>query len=342
MALKTLTLAGIFFGVLFLSSNALASTISGIVYDPRNNPLPDVDVELLDEFYRQKDRTKTDSTGRYQFTVGDGNYTVKVMPFRYDLLDQSHYIEVKSINVASQSSMSPSYGQQGNTYIVQDFHLAAKKGGLMERELGIVFAQTVPNEAAKLYEQAAKDASKNRTEDAIANLREAIRFFPDYYLALSDLGKYLTLKGDYGEAARLLIRAAEINPKSPTTLFYLGLALHKLNYHKAAVTALSKVHEMAPASALVLFTLGSAERQEGKYAEAEEHLLKAKKLSPQEVPDIHWELAQLYGLNLKKYKEAAAELEKYLKAGKYDEEHIALVKKLITDFREKAKSQAVN
>ena len=149
----------------------------------------------------------------------------------------------------------------------------------------------------------------------------------------------MVAKGEFSEAAGIFLKATEINPKSPTTLFYLGYSLNKLNYNKAAVTALNQAHTLAPASMEVLLALGIAERTEGKFADAEKHLLKAKRLTKVNIPDIHWELAQLYGLNLKKYKEAVGELEQYLKAGKYDDEHIKKIKRLITDFQEKAKNQ---
>ncbi len=321
------------------SSTVWASTISGIVYDHRRNALPDVDVELLDDLGRQIDRTRTDATGRYQFSVSDGNYTVKVMPFRYDLLDQTAYVEIRSISFTSSNPQSPRGGKQGNIYEVRDFYLQPKKGSLADAELGVVFAQEIPKEAEKAFEQAIKDFSKKRADEGIAGLKQAITLFPEYYLALSELGKILAMKGEYGEAFPLLLKAAEINPKSPNTMFYLGLTLHKLNYHKAAITALTNAHTMAPASVLVLLTLGTAERMEGRYEDAETHLIKAKKLASQDIPDIHWELAQLYGLNMKKYKEAVEELKKYLKAGKYDDAQVNKVKRLIADLEEKAKTQ---
>jgi tetratricopeptide (TPR) repeat protein len=320
------------FGIFFLTQNLSASTISGVVYDPYRNPLPDVDVELLDDLYRQypvNGRTRTDGNGRYSFSsLSDGNFNVRVLPFRYDYNDQSQYVQLATLSVRGNGT--------GNLYEIRDFYLTAKKGSLEESELGVVFAQEVPEEAEKVFEQAIKEISKNRTDEAIAGLRQAINLFPKYYLALSQLGTTLALRGEYGEAFPLLFKAAEVNPKSPKTLFYLGLSLHKLKYHKAAVTALSRAHLMAPASALVLLTLGSAERLEGKYEDAETHLIKAKKIAKTGVPDIHWELAQLYGLNMKKYKEAVEELERYLKIGKYDEAFTKKVKRLIAEYQEKA------
>ena len=303
------------------------------MYDPQRTPLHDVDVELLDDLYRQVDRTRTDGTGRYHFlNLVDGNYTIRVLPFRYDYVDQSQYVEIKTISIRGSGT--------GNAYETRDFHLQPKKGSLADTEIGVVFAQEVPKEAEKVFQQAVKDSAKNKPVEAIAGLRSAINIFPKYYIALQQLGRILIKKGEYSEAAPLLIRAIEVNPKSPTTLYYLGFALHKLNYNKAAITALNQAHTLAPASIEVLLTLGTAERSEGKFEDAEKHLLKAKKLTKSSIPDIHWELAQLYGLNLKKYKEASDELEQYLKAGKFEPDHIKKIKKLISDFQEKAKTQS--
>ena len=76
--------------------------------------------------------------------------------------------------------------------------------------------------------------------------------------------------------------------------------------------------------------------------DAEQHLLSAKKQSPTKVPEIQKELAQLYANDMKKYKEAADELEQYVKASKLSDEDNAKTKQLIADLRVKAKSQTTN
>ena len=52
------------------------------------------------------------------------------------------------------------------------------------------------------------------------------------------------------------------------------------------------------------------------------------------------ELAQLYSTDLKKYNEAADELETYIKSTKPDEAETKKWKKIISDLREKAKTQS--
>lgn len=329
---------GIFFlfAIFFLSQNAFgASTIQGIVYDKQRNALSEIEVELLNDFYQTIQRTRTDGSGRYQFNgVNDGRYSVKVFAFRYDLQDQELPVEIVTLNVR---------GTQGVSLQLLDFYLSPKKGGLAESEIGVVFAQDIPPNARKVYEKAVKDISDKRTNEGIMGLNEAVKLFPDYYLALHRIGKELYVLKKYTESVPFLLKAAEVNPKSATSFYYLGYSFHNLGsqYNKAAIRTLNQAYILAPSSTQVLYALGKVERSGGKYQDAEKHLLQAKKLSKVGVPEIHKELAQLYADNLKKYKEAADELELYLKASKLDGTSAAQTKKVIIGLREKAKSQPV-
>jgi hypothetical protein len=321
-------------GIGLLAQNAYGSTIMGIVFDNQRHPLADVDVELLDDYYRQINRSRTSASGRYEFGgLADGRYTVRVLAFRYDFNDESAGVEIITITSVP--------GQVGNTTMTQDFYLTPKKGSLLEKELAVVFAQEVPKEAQQAYEDGVKEIARKKPDEGLLKLREAVKLFPDYYLALHRLGKELFTKGEYGEAAQLFFKASEVNPKSATSFYYLGNSLAKLNYNKAALVALKQALVIAPTSVQVLYVMGKTEIAEGKLLDAETHLVEAKKLNKTPVPDIHWELAQLYGNGLKKYKEAADELELYLKAGKFPDEQVNKVKKIINSLREKAATQAV-
>lgn len=323
------------FAIGFFSQTAFASTITGIVYDNNRNGLSDVDIELLDDFYRQINRTRSDASGRYEFSgLSDGRYTVRALPFRYDLIDQSQQVEIST----QSAGVNENGGRtQGNAYMVQDFYLQAKKGSLRDAEAGVVFAQEIPKEAQTLYEAAVKDIAKNRRDEGILSLQKALEIFPKYYYALYELGKQYFIKENYEESAPLFLKAVEVNPKSAYALYYLGNALHRLNYNPAALKALNQAHVLAPASAQVLFMLGKVERSEGKFADAEKHLLEAKKTSKVAIPEIQKELVELYSNNLKKYKEAADELELYIKSSNLSGEEAKKMKKALTDLKEKAK-----
>lgn len=317
------------FGIFLFASSISASSITGTIYDNHNNSLTDVDVELLDDFYRLLSRTRTEGTGRYEFSgLGDGRYTVRVLPFRYDFLDQSQLIEINTSTIRGAG--------QGNTLEIKDFYLQPRRGSLEEAEAKVVFAQSVPKEAEKAYKEALADFSKKRREEAVVKLQEALKLFPDYFLALNRLGKEYVVQEKYSEAYQILMKAVGLNPKSPVSFYFLGYALYKLNYNKAALIALNQAYVLSPSSVSLLVTLGTVERLENKYADSEKHLLQAKKLSRVIMPEIHFELARLYGENLKKYAEAADELEAFLKL-RPDAQDALKIKELIKKFREKAK-----
>jgi len=328
--------SGFLFVMFAASLNVFAvSTIAGTIYDKQRNALPEIEVELLDDYYRviPGGRTRTDGVGRYQFSnLSDGRYTVRVFAFRYDFQDQEIPIEVNTQNVR---------GGEGSGYFIQDFYLLPKKGGLRDAELSVVFAQEVPQDAKKLYDKGLDHLSNKRIKEGILELNEAVKVFPKYYLALHRLGRELFIMKKYQEAVLFFFKAAEVNPKSANSFYYLGLALSNLGkeYNKAAITSLNQSYFLAPSSIQVLYVLGKVERSEGRYEDAEKHLLQAKKLSKTSVPEIHKELAQLYGNDLKRYKEAADELELYLKASKASNEEEKKTKKTISELREKSKSQ---
>ncbi|MDQ3180093.1 MAG: carboxypeptidase regulatory-like domain-containing protein [Acidobacteriota bacterium] len=327
----------VLFVMLFVSQNAFgASTIQGTVYDRQRNILSEIEVELLNEYYQTINRARTDGSGRYQFNgLRDGRYTVRVFAFRYDLEDQEQPVEIITQTVR---------GTEGTGFFLADFYLLPKKGGLADAEIGVIFAQDIPPDAKKMYEKALKDLSDKRTNEGLLGLNEAVKNFPNYYLALHRVGRELFILKRYTEAVPFLLKAAEVNNKSTTSFYYLGYSLHNLGkeYNKAAIRCLNNALVLAPSSTQVMFVLGKIERSDGKYNDAEKHLLQAKKLSKVAVPEIHKELAQLYADDMKKYKEAADELELYLKASKLDNSAAAQTKKVISNLREKAKSQVAN
>jgi tetratricopeptide (TPR) repeat protein len=328
---------GLFFFsvIIFLSQNAFSqSTISGFIYDKQRNPLLDMDIELLNDYYQTIQRTKSDSAGRYEFTgLADGRYSVRVYAFRYDLEDQTQQTEINTQNAR---------GGFGSTFIALDFYMLPKKGGLAETELGVVFVQDVPAEAKKLYDQGIDDLAKKRTKEGITALNEAVKIFPNYFAALHRIGKELYTQQRYEESAHFMFKAVEVNPKSASAFYYLGASFFQMgkDYHKAALASFKKAQILAPSSMQILLALGRVERALGNFADAEKNLLQAKKISGGGVPEIHKELAELYGNDLKKYKEAADELELYLKASKMSDADVKKTKQIIANLREKAKAQA--
>ena len=317
------------FLVLLCVQNSLASVITGVVYDQQRNPVVRVDVELLNENRTVLNRTRTNGIGRYEFNVViDAIYYVRVLPFRTNLEDQIQEVRVETLSQRG----------QGTGYFMKDFYLKRKKGGLSDTTTGVLFAQEVPKEAELLHKLAVEDLSNKKKSDGVKKLVKALKIYPNYYLALKTLGIELLTAKQNMEAAKLFMRAAQVNPKSSKAFYYMGFAFSKVGkaYHKAALASLKKASVLAPASFEVPLLAGKIERKSGNFQAAEKELLRAKKLAGRKVPDIHAELAQLYGNDLKQYGKAADELELYLKASNKKDKTI---KMKIADLRSKARSR---
>ncbi len=320
----------------FAQATNAAHIISGTIFDKSRNALADIEVELLDEYYRAKGRQRTTSSGRYEFTVNnEGRYHVRVYAFNYDLVDETHEIYVSGVSAIP--------GEASSSYTNEDFYLQPKRGGLADAELGVIFAQDVPKEARKLYLHAVDTLGKKKTADGIMELAEAIKVYPDYYDALKKITRELFVAGKFVESFQYARRVVEVNPKSAVGYYFMGASLNRLGseYGKAAVTALDEAAKLAPGSTQVLFLLGKVQRSQGDFAAAEKHLLMAKKLSTTKSPEIHIELSQLYANDLKKYGEAADELESYAKAIKLSDAEEKVIMDKVANLRIKAKT-AVN
>lgn len=325
--------AFVFVGSVAGSANA-ANTIGGFIFDKVGTPLSDIDVELLDEYHRIAKngtaRMKTDGSGRYEFNdLNEGWYTVRVYAFRYDLDDAEQTIEIKSVSALP--------GQPGSSYNPLDFHLRPRKGGIKELELGVVFTQDVPRAAESAFKQAVEDLKNKRNDEGFNGLKKAINLYPNYFAALMKFGAELLVRGQFFPAAQTYLKAGQVNPKAAVTYYYAGYALQKSGpaFNKSAHTALEEALRLAPGNVLILLRIADVERKLGLKAEAEAHLLTAKKAAAGKYPDVNMSLAELYN-DLKRYKDAADELEAFLRASKLSDPEVEKTKKLIADLRAKA------
>jgi Flp pilus assembly protein TadD len=319
--------------VLFLSHTAYAlSSIEGSVYDDKGNALQDIHVELLNEYGSSINRVRTDGAGRYRFdNLRDGRYSIRVRPFQLDFHEQQRPVLVATQNIR---------GGEGSGTFQADFYLVPRRVAFADKELGVIFAQEVPKEARKEYDQALDLLRDKKAEEGFSSLQKAIAIFPDYFDALHAAGLEFYSAKMYKEAIPYFLKAAEINAKSVTARYYIGFSLHHLGkeYDKAAQSAFQKAQVLAPGSAQILYGRGVVERALGNFAEAEKTLLSAKQMAKSPIPEIHKELAQLYDNDMKKYDAAADELELYMKSSDLGSSEQKAIKKIITGLRAKAKS----
>lgn len=292
-----------------LSSSGVSqnrNSITGFVFNEARAPVSDVYVELLSDLYITISRTKTSGSGIFAFRgLQDGNYKVKVIPYNSGYEEQMRDVSLISVSAVPGS---------GAVNEQVDFYLRAKKdlnAGPLAAP-GVIFVQEVPNGAKKAYEQGINFLNDKKDKEGFEKLKNALEIFPEYYLALDRLGTEYVVRGYYQAAFVLLTKAVEVNPRSFSSTFGLGLAQFRLDQTDKAIDSLIRANEIYNESANSYLWLGIALHTKGKLNEAINALLKANKLAKGEVAEVHWQLARVYK-DQKLYGKAAEELELFLK-----------------------------
>ncbi len=325
----------ILLGVLAAENVWAQNSVNGVVLDNNRKPVAKIDVELLDEFERLIKTTKTSTSGVYFFQgIRPGVFFVQIR------VDGTNFKPIKErIQIGQGNRTSRTSGAVSGAEILQvDFNLEPERRNENPNPPinEVIFVQEVPRDAEVFYENALKDLRANRPKEAIAELEKAIGLFPTYLLALEKLGYEYIAADRYSEAESVFTKAIEVNPKSFSARSGLGISQFKLGKKSEAAITVEEAAASNPTSANTFLFLGQIYRSLREFEKAETALKKAKKLSRDKFPDVHWELALLYYHDLKRYGEAADELELYLRA-KPDAENKKQVEKLIKVFRDKAK-----
>lgn len=310
------------------------NAIRGRITDTQNRPIERVRVELRDEVEMAITQAYTDSLGRYAFNnLSLGTFIVKV------------YSNGKFAETNVRVTLTPARLSGGTSHQeIIDIALLtleeARGKKTPNSKDAVTFVQDVPEPARKTYEKAVELLDQGKTVEGVDGLKEALKLFTDFFLAWERLGvEYVKLQ-HYDAALFALSRAVKINQSGADSLYALGYTEYQLRHWHEAAEALERSIRISPNSPNAPFShyyLGMAFIKEKKPEQAEIHLKQAATLGRQNIPaDLHWHLAQIYS-NVKRYKEAADELEVYLKRtpGNQDSERI---RDLIKQLRSKEKS----
>jgi len=322
------------FGTNF-TAHAQGNTISGFVFGANRQPMADLTVEVQNDYYSTIARTRTSSSGQYNFSglPISSAYYLRINTYQApEYEDYEQRVEMQNISV-----QSPGGGSHSTSDFQQvDVYLRLRRG--ITPAAVAVFAQDLPPEAKKLYDKGVADLDNKRTAEGLAELKGAIEIFPKYYYALERLGtEYISMEKPEGfEAAEVLFSAAVgVNPRGYRSWYGLAYARYRRGEYDTAMTAVMKAVELNSYSPDAELLYGSLLKRAGKFPEAEKQLLKANEASKGTNSRVHFELALLYGNEMKRYAEAAKELKTFLKLepNAKDAENI---KKLIADFEAKA------
>lgn len=310
--------------VALVSFQTNSNSISGHVSNDQRVPLADVRVELLNEVDSVIRTVKTDGSGLFVFRkLSDGTFQVRVQTSGTNYVSQT-----KRVDLARPHGFGAAFEEL-------DFILTTARNNSSTTKPGVVFVQEVPEPARKLYQKGSELLEKsNKRQEAFAALKSAIDLFPQYFDALEMLGTEQVKDAQYEAAIPLLTKALEVNSRAYSSCFALGVAQFNVKQLQPAIESFRRAVSLNEKSINANLWLGIALRQTSRLDEAESYLKRADVLAESKLPEAHWQLALLFN-QVKRYKEAADELEKFLKV-QPDARDVELIKKLIQRLRQQS------
>ena len=175
----------------------------------------------------------------------------------------------------------------------------------------------MPKSALDLYQKgmaAAQKGSEKDTKEAVGFLSKAVAAYPNFSQALSDLGNQYLKLSQWDKATEAFDALVKLKPSDPAAHLDLGIALYNLGGEKLPLAEAQfreaiKLNNPGPSAH---YYLGMTLVKTKRYPEAQSELELAVKNGGDNIAQAHRYLGGLY-LAAHKNKEAADELEKYLK-----------------------------
>jgi cytochrome c-type biogenesis protein CcmH/NrfG len=253
----------------------------------------------------------SDANGSFRFTsLRPGSYTV-VVEGGAEFETVREQVTLESSTIQTRNGV---VGTPFNRPITLQVYLRPKRAASEQSQPGVLNAALagIPKPAADLYQKALEAARRREPERAVEHLKGALSFYPDFRLALAELGaQYLRLRQP-DKAAEALRAALKLAPDDAAALLNYGLALYeKRDFAEAEAQFRKALRGDAPAPA-AHFYLGMILIKRRELAEAEKQFKAAVERSGGDIARAHYYLGGIYW-EQHEYKRAADELETYLR-----------------------------
>jgi Flp pilus assembly protein TadD len=296
-----------------LTGNGGRHTIQGRLYLPSGQRPSLTNIKIRLESSSAGDLSVfADANGSFAFkNLVGGSYSVVVESDDFEDLREPAYIDDPG---------SSSIGGLGirlsptPKILTVPIYLRPKRSERRDAVPGVVRAELagVPKAAADAFDRAIQLSREGSNEKAIAELHAAIELFPDFPLALNELGNLYGKIGNRGKAVEYYRSAVRAAPQGLSPRLNLGCSLVEMKDYADAVTQLNEVLRLNASSSQALLCMGRAQMGLQNMQFAEKAFVRAIALSEGKLGRAHYYLGGIYWGD-RQYKKAADELEEYLK-----------------------------
>ena len=281
--------------------------IQGYVFFPSGRKADTTIVVKLESLQYAELQVIPDSSGAFTFSaLAPGSYTVVVNAGKeYDVSREGVYID-SDLNLSRMGVRLPTTTRRYTVMV----HLRPKDSpGTKPAVVNAALAE-VPEKARKLYEKGVEE-SRDDAAKAAESFKQAVTLYPNFPLALNELGvQYLKLR-QINKAIDALKEACKLNPDAFQSRLNLGIALLESKQFGEAEGQLRGALEKNNNAPSAHMYLGIALLRLKKFAEAEQELLIAAQPNAAYLSMSNYYLGGLYWRN-KDYPKAVEQLEKYV------------------------------
>src|SRR5262249_13101809 len=260
------------------------ATIRGVVLMPDGSPVTEPVKVTLKVLRGDQDATYTDRDGRFELPhVPAGEYTLEVEADR-----SRDRFEITSEKITVRTS--------GPIFFTLTLKKKGKKNQTRQKKTisGAMLDQKVPPAAKHEFDNATRLFREGKTEESIAALQRAINIYPDYLMALNDLGAQLLDLGRLDEALAPLRAATRIDPNSFNPQLNLGIVLVRKKSFSEALAALDRALSAEPSSPAAHLYAGLAASGASDDVRAERELKAAYELGGRSFSVALVHLARVY------------------------------------------------
>jgi tetratricopeptide (TPR) repeat protein len=286
--------------------------IQGRIYFPsgRRSDVTNIKV-TLESTSSERIFVIADMNGSFTFNnLAPGNYTVTVdAGDEYEKASESVLIEgTASSRTNNGADMARSNVPRTFSVMInlQPKPVAGNKAAVVNAALA-----SAPKAAADAYRAALEAAKLGDTRKAIDDLKTALSLYPNFVLALNELGVQYLKIGETSKAVDALHNAVTLQPDDFAPRLNYGIALLEAKNAAAAEEQLRMAVGKNGSSWSAHMYLGVALIGLRRLSEAEQELLRALDIGGRRVGLPHYWLGGIYW-ERHEYARAASELEQYL------------------------------
>ncbi len=170
-----------------------------------------------------------------------------------------------------------------------------------------------PKNARKEYEQGTSDFAAKSLDGAKTHFEAAVKEYPCYARAQTDLATVREAQHDLTGAETALKKARECDPDYIDSYIILGQMLNSEKRYTDSEQVLQEGVRRSPGSWQFYYQLGVAHYGLGQYAKAQSEYERVPGLNPSPPAEFHVKMADVY-LKEKSYDKASSQMDEYLKA----------------------------